>query len=347
MKKKIIWTLAILALIASGVYLVYAKKSEEADLPTPKLYGIVASSFEPQYSSIELTLPYISLVENDKDVNLSTNVSGRVEFIKPSGSKVRKGETLVRLDDTGIKASINSLEAQIKSTSTALQNLRKTHKRTLELLEIKGASIEQSQQEESEIAKLEAELESLKQTKDEAKNKLGYAEILAPINGIMSNTTVNPGDVVMPGQSVGNISANKGSNLLLRIPVGLSVKGVKMNDQFYEAVVLNNTFNGLAEYKIFPKDMILIAGSRKQIDVVVFKGEGIKLPHDVILNRNGKNYVLVVKGDQAALKHIQIIKSGEDGVVVENNDVLDKQLVKAEQDLLLKLAGGTSLTIKN
>ena len=347
MKKKIIWTLVILVLVALGVFLIYSKKNEEANLPKPKQYSVVVSGFEPKNSKTELTLPYIALVENDKDVSLSTKVSGRVEFIKPTGSKVRVGETLVRLDDTDIKASINSLDAQIKSTTTALENLKKTHQRTLELLEIKGASIEQSQQEESEIAKLEAQLESLKQNKNEAQNNLGYAEIKSPANGILSNTSVNPGDVVMPGQPVGNVSANTGSNLLIRVPEDITVKGVNIKNQFYQAVALNNTFNGLVEYKVYPKGLNLIAGSREQIDVVVFKGEAIKLPHDVILNRDGKNYVLVIEDNQAALKQIDIIQSGEDGVVIDGNEILGSQLVRAEQDILLKLTGGTPLTVKN
>ena len=165
MKKTIIWTLVILVLVASGVYLIYSKKNEETNLPKAKLYSTVVSSFKPKLSKAELTLPYIALVENDKDVKLSTNVSGRVKFIKPSGSKVTVGEVLVRLDNTDIQGSLNSLDAQIISINTALENLKKTHQRTLELLAIKGASIEQSQQEESEIAKLEAQLQSLKQNK--------------------------------------------------------------------------------------------------------------------------------------------------------------------------------------
>ena len=36
MKKKIIWTLVILALVALGVFLIYSKKNEEANLPTAK-----------------------------------------------------------------------------------------------------------------------------------------------------------------------------------------------------------------------------------------------------------------------------------------------------------------------
>ena len=347
MKKKIIWTLVILALVASGVFLVYAKRSEEANLPTPKLYSTVVSSFEPKSSKIELTLPYIALVENDKDVSLSTKASGRVEFIKPAGSKVKVGETLVRLDDTDIKSNINSLNAQIKSTTTALENLKKTHQRTLELLAIKGASIEQSQQEESEIANLEAQLESLKQNKDEAQNRLGYAEIKSPTNGILSNTSVNPGDVVMPGQPVGNVSSNLGSNLLVRVPEDLSVEGIKIKNQFYQAVALNTTFNGLAEYKVYPESMNLIAGSREEVDVVVFKGEAIKLPYDVILNRDGESYVLVINDDQAALKQINIIESGEDGVVIADSKLSKNQLVQAEQDILLKLAGGSPLIVKN
>ena len=71
------------------------------------------------------------------------------------------------------------------------------------------------------------------------------------------------------------------------------------------------------------------------------------MPYDVILNRDGKNYVLVIEGNQATLKQIKILESGEDGVVIADNEISDIQLVRAEQDILLKLAGGTSLRVKN
>ena len=347
MKKKIIWTIVVIAIIIAGAALIKKRKSNESKLPIAKSYAMVVSTITPTLSEVQLTLPYIGLIENDADVILSTKIADRVKYLKASGSKVKKGDVIAKLDDTDIRSNINSVNAQINATTTALNNLKSTHKRTLELLEVKGASIEQSQMEESKIAGLEAQLKSLKQKRNQANNMLSYAVILAPVSGTISKTMVNTGDVAMPGHPVATISAQSGYFLLVRVPSNLSISAVRYKGQQYEAIDLNSTFRGLAEYKVNLSDQNLTTGSREQADVVVFDGEGIKLPHDAILNRNGKTYVMIVNGDKAESQEVNILQSGEDGLVVDNKNILNKQLVVAKQDVLLRLASGSLLKIKN
>lgn len=347
MKKIIVWTVVVLFIVIAGVALIKIRKNNENKLPEAKIYAISVSSFKPELVNAQLTLPYIALVQNDKDVKITTKMSGRLEYIKPGGSKVKAGEVVVKIDNTDIQGNINSLNAQIKAIETIFENLKSTHNRTLELLAVKGASIEQSQKEESELANLEAQLELLKQKKNEAGNMQGYAVIKSPVNGILSKTLVNTGDVVMPGQAIATINANVGANLLVRVPDNLKLFGVKIKGKFYDAISLNSSLNGLVEYKVYPGEMNLTTDSHEPVDVVVFDGQGIKLPHDAILNRNGKSYVLVIKGDKASMREVNIVQSGEDGVVVVEQDLVNNELVIAKQDILLKLAGGVSLTHKN
>lgn len=347
MKKKIFWVIIILVIVIAGVALIKIRKRNESKLPVAESYAMVVSSITPAYGQTQLTLPYIALVQNDADVNLVTKIAGRVDFIKASGAKVHKGEVIVKLDDTDIRSTINSLDSQIKANETALNNLKATHNRTLELLKIKGASIEQSQQEESKIAGLEAQVESLRQKHNEAKNRLSYAVIKSPVKGTLSKTLVNTGDVVMPGYPAVNISAENGSFLLVRVPGNLTVDGVIFNNKPYKAISLNSSFNGLDEYKVYIDNVPLTTGSREQVEVVVFDGEGIKLPHDALLNRNGKSYVLVIDGAKATTKEVNILQSGEDGVVIANQQLVNNSLVVAKQDVLLKLASGVLLKIKN
>ena len=347
MRKKISWKIVVLAVVVAGIALIQIRKRNENKLPVAKSYAMVVSTIKPNLSEVQLTLPYIGLIENDADVKLATKIAGRVKYVKASGSKVKKGDIIAKLDATDIRSNLNSVEAQIHATTTALKNLQSTHKRTLELLAMKGASIEQSQVEESKIAGLEAQLESLKQKRKEANNMLSYAVIQSPISGTLSKTMVNTGDVAMPGHPVATISASNGYFLLVRVPSDLSVSAVKYKGKQYDAIPLNSTFRGLAEYKVYLNAQNLATGSREQVDVVVFDGEGIKLPHDAILNRHGTSYVMVVNGETAVPQEVNILQSGEDGLVVDNNDLLHKRLVVAKQDVLLRLAGGSLLKIKN
>lgn len=345
-KKGIISIVVVLLLVAAGAFKVISVQNIDKNLPVAKQYSIVVSTITPEMKQNQLTLPYIAETQNDKDVMLSSKISGRIKSVLPSGSKVKKGDVIARIDNVSISGNSNSLKAQIKAQEKSLENLNTTHRRTLELLEIGGASLEQSQMEESKIAALEAQVESLKQKLRETNNTQTYATIKSPVDGVVSKTMLNVGDMAMPGKPVARLSANTGYAMKLRVPKTLKVYGVRINNEKFEALNLNSTFNGLEEYKVYVDDESLTSGNREQIDVIIYDGVAILLPFDALLNRNGKNYVLIVDGDRAKVTEVEIIESGENGVIITNQELAGKQLVVAKQDVLLKLLSGSLLTVK-
>jgi len=346
LKKKFIIGAVVLILIMAGIFAVKNAKDKESKTPVAKMYSIVVSAMKPELKNIQLTLPYIAEIQNDKDVKLSSKIAGRVNFILPSGTPVKRGDIIARLDNTEISGNTNSINAQIKAQEKILANLKTTHARTLELLAVKGASVEQSQMEESKIAGAEAQVESLKQKKNELNNTQSYATITSPVNGMVSKTMVNKGDIAMPGHPVASLSAKNGYYLLIRVPANLNISKVRLDNQQYDAIDLHSTFHGLKEYKSYVNNKKLTSGTREEVDVIVFENNAILLPFDAILNRNGKSYVLVVKEEKAELKQVEIIQTGENGIAVKNKDLVNSSIVVAKQDILLKLASGVSIIIK-
>jgi RND family efflux transporter MFP subunit len=345
-KKTIIWTVVIIVLIAGAVLIVKNAQNRENNLPPAKMYSIVVSTIRPELKASRLTLPYLAETQNDKDVKLASKIAGRINFIRPSGSSVKKGEVIARIDNTTIQSNLNSVRSQLKAQEKVLKNLEETHARTLELIEAKGASIEQSQMEESKIAGLQSQVESLKQKLNELNNMLTYAIIKSPVDGRISKTMANEGDMAMPGHPVAALSAENGFYLMVRVPDDLTISGVVMGNKSYDAVALNSTFHGLSEYKVYTNETGMTTGNRVTVDVIVFDGPGIKLPFDAILNSNGTNYVLLVDGEKAIAKQVSILQSGEEGIVIGDNELAGKEIVVAKQDILLKLLGGASLKVK-
>ncbi|HUW05568.1 MAG TPA: efflux RND transporter periplasmic adaptor subunit [Williamwhitmania sp.] len=347
MKKKTIITVVIVVLIlAGGILAVKRAEKRDASAPVAKTYAMVVSTMKPELKEVTLTLPYLALVQNDEDVVVASKIAARIESLKPSGTDVSKGTVIVRLDNTSIESGVQSIKAQISAASTGLKNLQATHKRTLELLAVKGASIEQSEMEESKIAETEAKIEALNQSLNDIRNTQSYATITAPVSGIISKTMLNVGDMAMPGMPIAIISSNRGAYLKLSVPADLKVYGATINGQSYDAIALNSTFNSLAEYKIQVKNLNLMTGERVEVNVIVYNGKAVKLPFDAILNRNGKSYVFVKNNDKAVATEVSIIQSGEDGAVISNNDLAGKEVVVEKQDILLKLLSGVALKSK-
>jgi multidrug efflux pump subunit AcrA (membrane-fusion protein) len=347
MNRKTITTSAIVVvLLAGGILAVKRARERDASAPAAKTYAMVVSTIKPQLKEVTLTLPYLAIVQNDEDVVLSSRIAARIEYLKQSGAHVSKGSVIARLDDAGVESGIQSIKAQISAAVTGLKNLQATHKRTLELIAVKGASIEQSEMEESRIAETEAKIESLKQNLNDLNNNLSYTTITAPASGTLSKTMLNIGDMAMPGMPIAVLSANGGSYLKLSVPADLKVYGASINNKFYNVTALNSTFNSLAEYRVEAEGLGLMTGERVELNVIVFNGKAVKIPFDGILNRSGKSYVFIKENDKAIPQEVNIIQSGEDGVAISNKDLDGKEVVVEKQDVLLKLLTGISIKAK-
>ena len=342
--KVLVVVLVVVGLLGLGLKKVKAKQEADAKTKTAKIYPIVVKSYKPQIKKTTLTLPSLAEVKNEKDVLLLSKIAARVIFIKHSGSRVKKGEVIAKLDTTEIDSKINSINKQIDALKIALKNLEDTHKRTLELLKVNGASIEQSQKEETQIAELKAKLSNLNDNIRALNNNLTYATITSPVNGVLRKTFISKGSTALPGRKIASISSNSGFYLLVRTPSDISVKKIKFRDKLYDIVSLNSTFRGLTEYKVYVDDKDLISGDRVKIDVVVFNDKATFLPFDTILHKDNKTYVLEINQESAIPKEIHIIQSAKEGVVVKE-DLSGKNLVLAKEDVLLRLLSGYKLVV--
>lgn len=164
MLKVLLFLLVIVVLAALGAKLIHDKRAKEASTPPAKIYPIVAKTMIPEAKQVRLTLPYLAQALNETDVTLSSRIASRVEQIVKSGSEVKKGDIVATLDTTDLTANIEALKV-------SLSNLLKSHKRTKALYRVKGASIEQLQKEQSQIASLKAKLKS-------AQNQLRISSVM-------------------------------------------------------------------------------------------------------------------------------------------------------------------------
>ena len=346
LNKKSITTIIVILVIIAGVLAIKRAKDKDASAPVAKQYDVVVSTQTVQQAPVRITLPTLAMVQNDKDVMIASKIPARVMYIKPSGSKVKKGEVIARLDNTGVQSNINSVKAQLEALNVAIKNMEATHNRTLELLKVEGASIEQSQKEESMLSEMYSKRMAMTQKLNEATNTLSYTDLRSPVSGIISKTMVNTGDMAMPGHPIANLKSDNGYFLLVRVPTHMQVKGVEVDGKNFEAIPLNSTFNSLAEYKTYVNLPNLTSGDRIEVNVELYNGNGILLPFDAVINRSGKSFVLVREGDKATAHEVKIVESGEQGVIIANEELVGKEIVIAKQDILLKLLGGVSLKVK-
>ena len=358
--KKILVFVGVLAVIAlsviAGKKAVNNKIAQDKKVSKAVEYALYVKAITPIKKQNTLTLPYLATTKSDDDVKISSRVSARIKYITKSGKVVKKGDTIVKIDDKDLKTKLKSLNlntlsllSALKSKKVALQNLMATHERTKKLLSVKGASKEQYDKEETSIEAMKSAVDSLnfkisdiKANIESVKNMLSYTTIKAPVSGVVTKLA-NVGDVTMMGKPLLSISSSSNSYLVVRLPSDIKANSIIFEKKKYELIPLNSTYNGLLEY-LANIDKSLATNQLVNIDVVVYDGLSFMLPHDAILNKDGKSFVLIVDGNHAKVKEVNIISNGEQGVVVDNITE-DEDIIVAKPDILLKLVTGISIKV--
>lgn len=125
-------------------------------------------------------------------VEIHPEVAGRVTGIYfQEGTRVRKGQLLLRLNDADVRAQIAKLQAQ-----RALQQT--TQKRQEELLRIGGISQQEYDATTTGIKSIDADIANSQAT-------LAKMQILAPFDGVIGLRNISPGAIISPATIVANL----------------------------------------------------------------------------------------------------------------------------------------------
>jgi len=345
--------LIVIGLIIGAVKLIKKRRAEDAHTKTATIYPIKVKAITPKTGEIQTTLKYLAIVKNSKETTINSKFAGKIKYIAPLGSKVKKGDLLVNIDDTALKAALKEVNSNIKAVKKLIDAdtininaLKDTIARTKKLLDVKMASIEELESQKAKLALLEAKLKADKEKlntliakRKSIKNDLSYAVITSPINGIVSAKFLNKGDNAFPGKPILKIASNEGNYLY--IPLPKPYKEIVYKGKVYSLTPLHDTFNGVPVYKAEVNDKNLVVGEKVDIKVVTFDGKATLIPFNTLLSINGTNYVFDTQGNPIK---VNILATGEEGVVVENNL---PQIIEANPDILLKIKAGHPITIEN
>lgn len=365
----------VLLVVASAVVLLQKRKHNLAQAPAATILPVVVDAVVPVRSAVTLTLPAMGIVSSDVSTTLSTKMSGRVNAImKKEGETVRKGDLLASIDaqelqakKEGLRLKRSSLDFDIagkrenlKAVQTALQNAMDSHARTKELLDVKGASIEQYHKEDTEIAQLKAQVEAVKsgismlqsgreelaQGEKEIDSQLSYTSIISPIDGILSARLVMAGDMAVPGKPLLKITAANGLYLDVKLPSAITAAAIRLDGNLLPLTAKNQAGpSGLREYRsALPVGTSAVEGEFLNIAVILYSGQGVLLPDDVLLSAQGKTWVLTYAGGKVEKIPVTIEQRGIEGVTVQE-DLAGRTLLLAKPDILLRATSGVPVVI--
>jgi len=341
--KKFVAILLVIVLVVAGLMLLKKRKADLAMAAPAKILPAVVASEDLTVQSVTLTLPAMGVVASDVSVELSTKISGQImNVLKREGEKVRAGELITQIDDGDLQAKRNGLQAKRSGIDAELEAQRQAHQRTLELFEVKGASLEQKQMEEAAIERLVQERESLLQNIREIEELSAYARILAPVDGTVSQILARPGDLATPGKPLVRIASAEGLYLKLSLPGSVPADKVIIQGKTLPLTSKDQAGEtGLVQYVApLPPNAGLVEGEYVNVNVIVYQGQGVRVPVDALLTMDGSSSVFVLSADNKAERvDVSIKARGVEGVTVEQT-LSDRKVIVAKPDILLRVATG-------
>jgi RND family efflux transporter MFP subunit len=144
---------------------------------------------------------------------VSAQITGTLtEVLIDEGFKVRKGQVLARLDDTGLKAGLAAAEAQVRTTQANQGQLRaqlaqaEADARRQAELAASGMTTRQSQEQtatavKTYTAQIEAsqrQIEVAQAQLKQAKVNFDYATVRAPFDGVVTARAAQVGEIISP-----------------------------------------------------------------------------------------------------------------------------------------------------
>ena len=142
-------------------------------------------------------------IEPERRADLRAEVPAVVmAVLKENGQPVRRGDLLVRLDDTSIRDSLVSAQEAERAASQAADQAERQHQRMKTLRDQGMASAQQLEDAEIRRNTTQSDLSAAKARLVGARQQLQRTEVRAPFDGIVADRKVSAGDTAQVGKEL-------------------------------------------------------------------------------------------------------------------------------------------------
>jgi membrane fusion protein, multidrug efflux system len=142
-------------------------------------------------------------VEPERRADLRAEVPAVVlAVLKENGEAVKRGDLLVRLDQTSIRDSLMSAEASMAAAAQAYEQAQRQYERMTKLRETGVVSTQQVEDVEVRRNTAQSDREAARTRVVTARQQLTRTEVRAPFDGIVSDRKVSAGDTAQIGKEL-------------------------------------------------------------------------------------------------------------------------------------------------
>ena len=180
----------LLALVACG-----------EDAPPEAVPSLAVVLAIPQQQEVTREVVASGAVEAWEEVSVGVELSGlRVASVEVEvGNAVAAGDVLLRVDDRTLASQLQQSEASVREAETNLETARRRAARVRELAGERLVALQDAEQAEAERDNAQARLNTAIASRDAARVQRDFTVVRAPVSGVVSARSVQPGQVVGAG----------------------------------------------------------------------------------------------------------------------------------------------------
>lgn len=220
----------------------------DADSPERSLLLSAEDLLTIQNNTLAMGAVITGTVQPARRADLRAEVQAVVlQVLKENGDVVKRGDLLVRLDDTAIRDSLNSASEAVRASSQSYDQAERQLQRLKKLRE--SGMVTTQQLEDSEVRRnnAQSDLAAAQTRQAQARQQLQRTEARAPFDGVVSDKKVSPGDTAQVGKELlkvidpsslrfeGFVSADRIGSVKLGEKVSFRINGYG-NDEFMGTV---------------------------------------------------------------------------------------------------------------
>jgi len=305
-----------------------------ASAQTPIAVPVAPAQLKSVGSGFELD----GVIQPVKQSTISAQAGGRVAtLLVKAGDKVSAGQLLATIDDREAQTGVQRSQAQVAQAQAELRNAQSNFNRTRDLQSkgfVSAAALDTAD------SQLKGALAGRDQAGAGAKQSAlaqGFTRVTAPFGGWVLQTSVETGDLAVPGKPLLTLYAPLPLRVVVQVPV--SRASVARAAGAVEVLVQNGALGGqwirpvsrstvpnadpvsqTIEWRLeLPTEAAktLLPGEQVRVRFVGAQAERMVVPGIAILHRGELTAVYVVSGKGFALKAVRLgADHGADGVEV-------------------------------
>jgi membrane fusion protein (multidrug efflux system) len=268
-------------------------------------------------------------IEPERRADLRAEVSAVVlAVLKENGDPVKRGDLIVRLDQTSIRDSLTAAEASLRAAEQAYEQAERQFQRMSTLSQTGVVSTQQVEDVEIRRNSAQSDRAEAKTRMVTARQQLARTEVRAPFDGIVSDRKVSAGDTAAVGKELvkvidpsslrfeGLVSADSVGEVKAGQHVWFKIHGFSA-DEFTGVITRVNPAANVTTRQV--EVLVAFDDAKKQPNVAGLYAEGhietrssatLSLPSASIVNEGDNSFAWRVK--DAKLQKVTLVLGDRD-----------------------------------